>query len=584
MKKKISLFFVLSFFFSYLSFSQQDDNIIATVGNEVITIDEFISSFQKNNQISKASEKDLQEYLDLYINFRLKVKEGKASQIDTAISFQKEFSAYRKQSAQQYLIDKEISDQLVQEAKERIKHYIRASHIMVTCVPDANPKDTLAAYQKAMEIRSKVLNGEMTFAEAAVLFSDDFSARDMVNPETRKKQHGNKGDLGYFTIFSLIYPFENGAYNTPVNSISLPIRSSYGYHIIYVQDKIEALERVSVAQIFVADTLAYKGMMSPEAKSKIEAIQQELNSGVSFEDVVTKYSEDQYSKDNGGVMESFPLNRRPGDFVKASISLQYNEVSQPVGTIMGWHILKLIEILPLTMTDDEATYFVRTRIPRDSRSHLSKDSFIARLKKDYQYTELKKGQTFSFLEKNVPDDFFISNQVNLNNLAKIEKLKPLAQFADQQITAPEFVNFLNKFRGVNLKESKRSFFEKHFNTYVEDKLIQYEDLRLEEKYPDFKELMNEYQYGMILYEINSKNVWEKAISDSVGLEQFYETIKTEYPAENSNDTIQYKPLEEFKATVITRYQDYLDEKWVSELKEKYPVVIRENILNSLLKK
>ena len=586
MKRKNTLILILFLLlFPYLSYSQQNGNIIATVGNEAITVNEFMSSFQKNNQPSKASAQELQDYLDLYINFRLKVKEGKAMQIDTATAFKKEFSAYRRQSAQQYLIDKDVSDKLIQEAKDRLKHYVRASHIMVACEPNASPKDTLAAYNKAMEIRNKVLNGGMTFAEAAARFSDDLSARDTVNPSTHKKQYGNKGDLGYFTVFSLIYPFENGAYNTPVNSVSLPVRSVFGYHLIYVQDKIEAIERVSVAQIFVADTLAYKGMMSPEAKSKIEAIQQELKSGVSFEDAVKKYSEDPYSKDNGGVMEPFPLNRRPGDFVKAAISLKPEGISQPVATVMGWHILKLLEILPQTMTDDEATYFVRTRISRDTRSHLSKDSFISKLKREYQYTELKKEQGFKFLEKNIPDEFFTSNQANISNLPQVEKQKPMAKFANQQVKVSDFANFLNRFRGVNLKdESKHSFLEKHFNMYVEERLTQYEDSRLEEKYPDFKELMNEYENGMILYEINSKNVWEKAIMDSVGIEQFYETVKTEYPVDEPNGTVQYKPLNDFKATIITRYQDYLDKKWVDELKAKYPVVIREDVLKSLLKK
>ena len=582
MKKKIILVFILSFLFNYLSYSQQNNNVIATVGKEMITVNEFMSSFQKNNQPGKTTEKELRDYLDLYVNFRLKVKEGKALQLDTAATFQKEFSAYRRQSAQQYLIDKDVSDRLINEAKERLKYYVRASHIMVNCALDASPKDTLIAYQKAMNIRERILNNEITFAEAAVYFSDDLSARDTINPATNKKQYGNKGDLGYFTVFSLIYPFENGAYSTPVKSVSLPVRSIFGYHLIYVQDKIEAIERVSVAQIFVTDPFAYKGVMSPEVKNKIEAIQQELNSGKSFEEVAKEYSEDQYSKDNGGLMEPFQLNRRPGDFVKAAISLKTNEISQPVATVMGWHILKLIDILPLTMTDDEATYFVRTRVARDARSHLSKDSFIAKLKREYQYTEVKKEQGFKFLEQNIPNDFFVSNQTNITNLPKIEKQKPLAQFANQQITVAEFANFLNKFRGVNLKESKLAFFEKHFNMYVEEKLTQYEDLQLEKKYPDFKELMTEYESGMILYEINSKYVWEKAMMDSTGLLQFYETVKTEYPIEGQKDT--YKPLQDFKATIITRYQDYLDKKWMDELKIKYPIVINEDVFKSLLKK
>ncbi|HPT52665.1 MAG TPA: peptidylprolyl isomerase, partial [Bacteroidales bacterium] len=206
---------------AYTSFAQEQKNVLVTIGNESVTKDEFLKTYSKNNNLMTATEKDLREYLDLFINFKMKVKEGEALQLDTLKQFKTELLSYQKQSSQQYLIDKEVTEQLMDEAKTRAQYHVRASHILINCPENASPKDTMAAYKKALTIREEILSGVYTFADAAIKFSEDPSARDMTNSQNGRVHPGNQGDLGYFTVLDLIYPFETAAYNTPIGQISM---------------------------------------------------------------------------------------------------------------------------------------------------------------------------------------------------------------------------------------------------------------------------------------------------------------------------------------------------------------------------
>ena len=228
--------------------AQNKNDVLVTIGTKAITTEEFLNTYSKNNNLNTASESDLRDYLDLFINFKMKVMEGEELQVDSARQFKMELQSYKKQSAQQYLVDKEVTEELVNEAIARAKQDIRASHILINCPEKATGKDTVTAYNKALSIRNEILAGKITFAEAAEKYSDDPSARDMANPQNGRLHYGNKGDLGFFTVFDLIYPFECAAYKTKVGEISMPIRTRFGYHIIYVTDKIDAIQEISIAQ------------------------------------------------------------------------------------------------------------------------------------------------------------------------------------------------------------------------------------------------------------------------------------------------------------------------------------------------
>ena len=579
--KKITLILVLfaGMFIGEIH-AQNKNDVLVTIGNEKVTAREFLETYGKNNNLNTATTDDLRDYLELFINFKMKVMEGIELKYDTARQFKLELQSYKKQSAQQYLVDREVTEELVNEAINRAKLDIRASHILVNCPEKATGKDTVNAFNKALSIRNEILSGKLTFAEAATKYSDDPSARDMVNPQNGRLYYGNMGDLGYFTVFDLIYPFETAAYNTKVGEISMPVRTRFGYHLILVTDRMEAVQEITIAQIFVADTLARVGKESEATSKKLKNIQTALAEGTSFEDAVKQFSEDK-KVDNGGLQEPFAPNRRQGDFVKTVLSLKPGQVSQPIASQNGWHIVKLVETKPVPFTDD-ALYTLRNRISRDERSHKSKDSFIARLKKEYNYNESGRAKAMKLFLKNMPPEFFQSKDLKLQEISGIEKLKPLCTYADQQIDAKEFATYCDRFKGMRLQpEEFQGFLDERYEVFLKEKMIRYEQDRLEEKYPEFRALVKEFHDGMVLYEINTNKIWAEATSDSTGLEQFYQKNKEKYIDPN---TMEPSPLNEIRAIVITDYQEYLDQKWIAELREKYNPVINTKTFDSLLKK
>ena len=580
MKKLMMAILLVAGIFAENLNAQNKSDILVKIGNQNITAGEFLDTYSKNNNLKTATESDLRDYLELFINFRMKVMEGEELQYDTARQFKMELQSYKKQSAQQYLVDKEVTEALVKEATDRAKYDIRASHILVNCGDKATGKDTVEAYNKAISIRNEILSGKMTFAAAAEKYSDDPSARDMVNPQNGRLHYGNKGDLGYFTVFDLIYPFETAAYNTKVGDVSMPVRTRFGYHLIQVVDRINAVQEISIAQIYVADSLARLGKQSDITASKLKEIEIALAAGTSFEDAVKQFSEDK-DVDNGGMQEPFAPNRRQGDFVKAILSLQPGQISQPIASQNGWHIVKLVETKAVPF-DDDAMYTLRNRISRDERSHKSKDSFIARLKKEYNYNESGRAKAMKTFLKNMPPEFFQSKDLKLQKISGIEKMKPMCTYADQKIDVEEFAKYFDRFKGMRLQPNEFEWFlNERFESYVQEKMIRYEQSRLEEKYPEFQALVKEFHDGMVLYEINTKKVWSEATTDTVGLEQFYQVNKEKYIDPVTSEP---SPLSEIRAIVITDYQEYLDQKWIAELRKKYNPTIDQKTFNSLLKK
>ncbi|MBO4489438.1 MAG: peptidylprolyl isomerase [Bacteroidales bacterium] len=579
--KRFALIFAL-FIGCLAMYAQEDNRVLMTIGKETITVSDFVKAYQKNNLLSEATENDLREYRELFINYRLKVQEAEAMKLDTSASFIAELGSYETQSAQPYLVDNQVSDELVEEAFERSKSQVRASHILVRCNPAASPKDTLAAYHKILGIREQIMNG-LDFNEAAALYSEDESAREYVNPQNHSHHYGNKGELGYFSIFEMIYPFECAAFNTPVGSVSMPFRTQFGYHIVYVQDKVPAMGRIWVSQIFVADSTALSGTVKPEIMDRLNEIQGEYHRGVPFDTLAKIYSDDKATKDKGGHMEPFGPSRRPGNYVAAAIHARPGMMTAAVPTSIGWHFLRCDSISMATV-NDESRYMIKQRISRDSRALKSKEVLVERLKKEYNYEETGKAKAIKFFNKNIDANYFQSTNNDLSYLKGIEKLKPMCTFADQQLTAQDFAKYVSRFQGVKVNGTVGEFLEQLFPNFVSENLLQYERKHLQEKYPEFRDLVKEFHDGILLYEINTQKVWGAAIQDSVGLANFYEKIKTSFPNDNPEAESPYKPMSEVRALVITRYQDFLEQEWVKELRAKYPVKVDETVFSSILKR
>ncbi len=581
MKKIICLTLSLLLFSMTSLRAQNDDPVLMTVGAETVTKSDFVKAYQKNSMLSEATESDLREYLRLYTDYRMKVQEAKAMKLDTAKVFQREWESYKSQYAQQYLIDTEVSDQLLEETTDRARYHVRASHILVMVPEDASPKDTLAAYHKIMKIRDEIIGG-LDFNEAAMRYSDDQSAKDRVNPQTHHIQYGNRGELGYFSVLEMIYPFETAAYSTPVGQVSMPVRTQFGYHLVYVQDKIPAVAKLYVSQIFIRDTNALNNTANhDEAVKKCAYIKQKYQRGTSFDSIAAECSDDAATKNNGGRMEPFAPNRRPGNYVHAAINLKHGEISEPVPSAIGWHILRLDSVI-YTTVNDEFKYMIKNRLARDARSKKSKESLVEKLKVEYNYEEKGKAAALKFFKKKMPDNYFQSKHVAVDSLKGIEKLKPMCSFADQTITAVDFGRYLSRFQGAQLKGSMSSFLDQVFPSFVGERMLRYESTQLMTKYPEYRDVVNEVYDGLMIYEINSEKVWNAAIKDTVGTELFYEQIKSQFATGDSLNP--YKPLDEVRAVVISQYQDKLEKEWVEELHRKYPVKLNEDVFRSILKR
>ncbi len=339
---KIWVFSIVLFTTVSIFAQKEDKRVLIAIDDEEVTVSEFLNVYRKNNVNTDLSDKkSMQDYLVLYTNFRLKVKEARDLGMDTARAFVEELAGYRKQLAEPYFNDQEVTDELLKEAYDRLMYDVRASHILIKVDENALPADTALAYENILAVRERIIAGE-DFSTVAAEVSNDPSARDREAQGQMRK--GNGGDLGYFTVFDMVYPFETGAYTTPVGEISMPIRTSFGYHIIKVSDKQDALGQATVAHLYMAMPKNATTQDSLRKEEDINIVYNRILDGEKFESMVIMFSEDRGSKEKGGVLPRFGSNRMVPEFILAVSEMQeVGDISKPVLTSYGWHILKLIE-------------------------------------------------------------------------------------------------------------------------------------------------------------------------------------------------------------------------------------------------
>jgi len=488
-----------------------NEEIVMTIGDREITAGEFERIYNKNNTGEGIlDKKTVDEYLELFVNFKLKVIEAENLGLDTMPSFIIELSGYRNQLAKPYLTDNETTEKLIREAYERMETEVSASHILVRLPSNPTPEDTLQAYHKAMRIIDRLKLGE-SFETIARGASDDPSAKT------------NGGNLGYFTAFRMIYPFESVVYNTDVGEITMPVRTSFGYHIIKINDKRPSRGEVKVAHIMVATPRGSNDELMINARGKIDMIYEKLKQGDPFDSLALTYSDDQGSARNGGELPWFGTGRMVPEFEEAAFNLQQpGELSKPVQTSYGWHILKLIEKKPLG-SFEELKPEIKQWITRDSRSLIGRNAFMDRLKKEYGFTLSGKAlaEFYDALDPAFLADFANPGKaVNLNN--------PLFSFAGVTYNQSDFMDYVRKYPGKVRTSDVREYIDEMFTQYCNQELMNYEEAHLEEKYPEFKYVMQEYHDGILLFELTDKMVWSKAIIDSVGLLEFYKNNKSNY--------------------------------------------------------
>ena len=489
--------------------SSQAQNIL-TIDGKSITKREFEDIYKKNNKEESPSKEDLDEYMELFINYKLKVMEAEKLQMDTIPSFVKELDGYRNQLAAPYLIDKDKTGALVNEAYERMKTEVKASHILIGFKQRAAPDDTLAEWNEINKIRKMLINGEKTFEEMAVEKSTDPSAKT------------NKGDLGYFKSLQMVYPFESAAYETEVGQISKPVKTRFGYHLLKVMDKRPSPGEIKAAHILILSSEKSTQNEKDVAEERINEIYKELKNGKSFSSLAIKYSADKTSAKNGGELPQFGSGKMVKEFEDEAFALKNDgDFSVPFKTSYGWHIVKRIERVPVP-SKEEMEKSLKDRISKDSRALITKESFLKKLKQEYNYKE--KTKTLEPIYELVDSNIFRGSWKPVNPGLD----KTMFSFADKEFTQDDFIKYLSMSQGRADGMNKNALIDRKFKVYVDAQLMRYEKGRLEEKHPKFKSLMREYRDGILLFNLTEDKIWGRAAKDTVGLEAYYEANKEEF--------------------------------------------------------
>ncbi|ARS37475.1 peptidylprolyl isomerase [Pontibacter actiniarum] len=486
---------------------------IATLGSQPIPISEFRYVYEKNNSGNEDAytRQSLSDYLDLYTNFKLKVLEAEKRGLDTTTAFQRELEGYKEQLAQPYLTEKSVTDQLVKEAYERMKQEVNASHILVSVASDATPEDTLAAYNRVMELRQRAQKGE-DFGKLAQEHSQDPSAAD------------NQGNLGYFTALQMVYPFEDAAYKTAVGQLSMPVRTRFGYHLIKVNDKRDARGEAKVAHIMVRSKPDAPAADSLAAKQRVDAIYRRVQKGEDWGRLATEFSEDANSASNGGELPWFGTGRMIPSFEEAAFGLQKpGEVSKPVYTPYGWHIVKLIEKRSLPPYEEMEQY-LRNKIAKDSRSELNKTAFLKRIKQENNFTENTEAKAAALA---TATDELLQGKWSYSAEDKALK-QTLFTIQGKPYTVADFYTYVQEQQRPRSTGTATHAMGLLYDSFVDQMLFEYEKNNLANKYTDYRMLVQEYHDGILLFQLMDEKVWSKAVEDSVGLRNFFNQNRDKY--------------------------------------------------------
>lgn len=504
--------------------SKLDKKVLMTIGDQPVTVKEFNDVYTKNNLKGDVVEKKtVDEYLDLYATFRMKVMEATEMKLDTSAKFQKELAGYRKQLAKPFLSSDDISDELLQEAYQRKLKDIRASHILIRCDKHALPSDTLKAYNKAMDIRKKALKGD-DFGDLAVRYSEDPSAKDMKATETTPFRKGNRGDLGYFSVFDMVYPFETGAYNTKEGEISMPVRSDFGYHIIKVESVTDAMGTIQAAHIFLQLPADASAEDEAAMKTKADNIYKELmdQEGKNWNEAVSNYTDDRGTVSRGGALSNFTVSRIVPEFIEVCKSIEINEIAKPVRTSYGYHIIKLLGKSGVGSFEKESKGLTE-RIEKDMRSKKSEEVVLRQVRKEYN---------FKANDKNI-EAFMATADSSILNAAyepssEVKMDATLFTIDGKATKVSELVDYIKEKQQPQKYVTAPTYAYQLYETFANEKVMTYADEHLEEKYPEFKALVQEYRDGILLFDLMDLEVWNKAVKDTTGLKEFHERNAAKY--------------------------------------------------------
>lgn len=553
----------LCFLFSSSVLFSQSKEVLFTIDGHPYYTDEFSRVYNKNLDLVKDdSQKDLDKYLDLFVGYKLKVEKANKLGLQNNPKYKNELSSYRNQLAKNYVNDSKVTNALINEAYNRTLEEVRASHILIQVDENASPADTLKVYNKAQDIKKRLQAGE-NFENVAVKFSEDPSVKD------------NKGDLGYFSAFRMVYPFESAAFKTKVGEISEPFRTRFGYHILKVTDKRANRGEVEVAHIMILKPSTPDAALFEKGKQTIQDIYKKIQQGEDFKALASQFSEDKSTAPKGGLLQRFGSGQlTSAEFEDVAFGLKKEgDISEPFESKFGWHIVKLINKYPVKSLD-EVRNEIEDKVKKDERSLLITNSLAKKLRAKYEiktdpklYKKIKSIVTDDFYKQawNAPTDkdAFVGTLVTINKAKKLP--------------GSTFVNYISSQQKGKVKtQPVTALVDELYNNWVDDQLIAYYNENLENEFPEFSYIMEEYRDGLLLFDLMEQEIWNKAKTDTVGLEAFHKSHLKDYMWENRYDVDIYSSTDK---NCIEKAKSYLKRgKSMDYIKEKLNKKGKVNII------
>ena len=520
----------------------QNEKTLVTINKEKTTITDFKRIYEKNlDAIDSEEAKDVTNNLTLYINYKLKVEEAYLLKFDTLPSYKKEIASYKDQLAAPYLQDTTFITELVKEVYLRTKNEVKAKHILIRTLKDATPKDTLISFNKITTIRNRIINGE-NFEKVAVETSEDTSAQG----NAKKGVEGNKGNLGYFSAFNMVAPFEDAAYKTEVGAVSMPFRSKFGYHILKVDDFRAAKGEIEAAHILISNS-------TKSSKAKINEVYKRLQNKETFAKLASEYSDDRGSKAKGGKLDKFGTGRMVKPFEIAAFSLENEgDFSKPFKTRFGWHIVKLLKKHPIR-SFAEMKQELTAKIKRSSRMQMSETAVINKLKKQYSIVENEEAKD-------------ILNRKDIRTISKDSLQNNIISINDSNIKQETFVEYLKNRRNKPIYVLFEMFKNQEILAYYKKNLVNTE--------PEYANVLKEYEDGLLLFELMQQKIWNKSSKDTLGLKTYFSNNKEKYGT---------KELKNIKGEVMNDYQNFLEKDWITDLRKKSSIKVSKRQLKKLIK-
>lgn len=517
MKYRLNLFFFLTLAGAWTGLYAQtpdQDPVLFSIGDDHVHISEFIYVYEKSaGADGDYDEKSVREFLELYQQFKLKVKDARAHNLEDNTDLQAELEMYREQLANKYMSDHSVLASLTRELYDRMQWEVDVSHILIRLSEQASEEIEKIALERIEAARKELVAGK-DFSEVAVSYSQDRSVSE------------NKGRLGYrrAKLPDGFYDLESTIYNTPVGEVSGPVRSRLGYHLVKVHDKRKTKGNFEIAHILIRN--ADRGTKDTTLQ-EIQRIHMMLQEGQDFAALAKKYSEDKNTSEEGGYLGFFNPGTYTPEFEEAAYQLEKDgDFSKPVKTGFGWHIIRRISAKK-PGTYEEEQHFLENLIRTDNRYELAKRALTDQIKEQENFHDYNASP--AEIAEIVGGDVYRYQWEPPQNPEPIR----LFRLRDQDYDLTDFITYLEENRNVRMTRSSSNFdpvsaIKVLLKKYEEDQVLAFEKAHLEEKYPEFREIMREYREGILLFEISREKIWDRAGSDMEGLEKFYTDHKSDY--------------------------------------------------------